>query len=115
MLTVEIQEKHILFLYFDVFCSCSFFFFLFFSVAVIVDFINTIKYVLITHFISFIYFCLYVGLLQVYGVFFVVVNSQIFIFFYIFSFVCFSYCYFSVVAIHIYIYIYIHIYIYIYI
>ena len=85
--------------------TCSvvvlFFFFLFFSVAVIVDFINTIKYVLITHFISFIYFCLYVGLLQVYGVFFFFFFFLILnFFFYIFSFVCFSYS-FSVVAIHI--------------
>jgi len=42
-LTSETQEKHILVLHFDLFCSCFWNFSLFFSSVVVVDFICTIK------------------------------------------------------------------------
>ena len=42
-LTAEIQGKHLLFLYFDLFSSCFWIFFFSHSVAVVVDFISTVK------------------------------------------------------------------------
>ena len=116
-LTTVTQEKHLLFLSFDLFCRFFWTFFLFFLLysVIVVDFIgsrNLIKllrfyFSSVTFFIVSINLFLYVGPLHFCGVFLFFLSSAFFFsflffysfnflnllcYFFIYFFVCFSYC-----------------------